>query len=613
MCGIVGVVGNNEAVNIVLDGLKRLEYRGYDSAGIASLLEGEIELRKAAGKISALEELLNSSPFQATTTAMGHTRWATHGEPSTHNAHPHQNGHVAVVHNGIIENFQTLRTELEGDNIHMLSETDTETIPAMVNKYLTLGHDLIGAVQATIKRAEGAFALGIECAGHTDQLIAARRGAPLCLGVGEGCNFIASDPLALAGKTNKFIYLEDDDVALLTPSSIQILRPDGEDVTSKRPVKVLDLSGAQAGKAGHRHFMMKEIYEQPAVTAQILSEYLDAETHLPKLPQMPCDLSQVPQINIIACGTAYYAGMVAKYFFEQLAGVPVNVDVASEFRYRKPPYKEGGAFIAISQSGETADTLAALEDAKANGQHILSVTNTPTSSIARASDAVLEIMAGPEIAVASTKAFMGMIVTLALMALDAAKNKGLPQEQLEAYGQALRELPAKLSQTLEIEKDLEALAMDIMHATSMLYLGRGMLQPLAFEGALKMKEISYIHAEGYASGEMKHGPIALVDEGLPVVNLATVADGLFDKTVSNMKEIEARRGQVILFTDAEGKEKLDKDIAAKAKVYTLPINSEITAPMLFSIPLQLLSYHVAVAKGTDVDQPRNLAKSVTVE
>ncbi|MFZ2619972.1 MAG: glutamine--fructose-6-phosphate transaminase (isomerizing) [Alphaproteobacteria bacterium] len=611
MCGIVGVIGTNTAAADVLNGLKKLEYRGYDSAGIAVKAGAELHTRKEVGKIGALEALLQAEPFPAATAAIGHTRWATHGVPSKRNSHPHCCANVAVVHNGIIENYQELKAELQKGGANFLSDTDTETLPILLSHLMSTGMEPLAAVQAMAKRVHGAFALGILFAGKHDMLMGTRRGAPLCVGLGKGINYLASDPLALAGLTDTFIFLAEDDIAVLTPTTCDIYRPDG--TTVKREKKLLDLSNELAGKAGYRHFMLKEINEQPSVVSTLLTTYLDATTGRAVLPKLPCTLSTVPQINIVACGTAYLAGMVGKYYFEQLAGVPVNVDVASEFRYRQPPFIKGGVFIAVSQSGETADTLAALEHAKAHGQHIITITNTPTSSMARAADVVIELKAGREIAVASTKAYMAMLVALAVLALKAAEEKGIAAKELDGMAQALRELPAKLTQALSLEPQLHTLAQDLMHATSMLYLGRGLLQPLAYEGALKMKEISYIHAEAYASGEMKHGPIALVDEHLPVINLATTADGLFDKTVSNMKEIEARRGRVVLFTDALGVSKLDKDIAATARVLTVPASHPFTAPMLFAIPLQLLAYHVATSKGTDVDQPRNLAKSVTVE
>lgn len=611
MCGIVGISGDSKAVDHVISGLQRLEYRGYDSAGVATLDDNGLSVCKSPGKLQNLVDLVQAAPFKSPLPcAIGHTRWATHGEPTQLNAHPHIVGDVAVVHNGIIENFQQLRSELAQSGVTFQSETDTETIPALLNHYLHNGHDLLGAATATIKRLDGAFAVAALVKSDPGTLLAMRRGAPLVVGLGEGANYIASDPMALAELTNKFIYLEEDDIAIVDAEKITIYRPDGS--IALRQTHTLDLSGVMAGKGGYKHFMLKEIHEQPAVVAKILESYVKPDNTL-NIPDMPFNFKDVPQINIVACGTAYYAGMVGKYYFEQLAGIPVNVDVASEFRYRQPPYLPGGVFIAVSQSGETADTLAALEDAKANGQHIITLTNTPTSSMARASDVVLNLHAGPEIAVASTKAFTAMVLVLCLFALRAAKQT-TPEHDRAGYLQSLRELPAKLEQTLTLDSQIQVLAKSLSsQTTSMLYLGRGMLQPLAYEGALKMKEISYIHAEAYASGEMKHGPIALVDENLPVINLAVSSDPIFEKTVSNMKEVEARRGQVILFTDQAGKDKLDSDIAKKAQTILLPQVPPLTAPLVFSVPLQLLSYHVAIQKGTDVDQPRNLAKSVTVE
>lgn len=606
MCGIVGSISKNSLKHI-LSGLTRLEYRGYDSAGIATLSNGTLEIRKAVGKLTNLQAKVEEDSHLSTADiAIGHSRWATHGVPSETNAHPHVVGQVAVVHNGIIENYQTLRNNLP--DINFQSDTDTEVIPALIHTYRQQGMDHTSAVQETVKNLEGAFACAILCADAPETLIATRRSAPLCIGLGQGENYIASDPLALAEQTNKFIFLEDDDIAVLTADKVEILRPDG--THALRQPEVIDVSGALAGKAGYKHFMLKEMHEQPAVVSQILSTYLTPDHSNLNLPPLPFQLHNVPQINIVACGTAYYAGMVSKYQFEQLARIPVNVDMASEFRYRQPPYVEGGLFIAVSQSGETADTLAALENAKAHGQHILVLTNSPNSSMARAADVVMKLLAGPEIAVASTKAFMAMVTTLALVALQAAHAKG---ESITAHLKALCTLPSKLEQTLAMAPQTEKLAQNIMHAPSMLYLGRGTLQPLAYEGALKMKEISYIHAEAYASGEMKHGPIALVDENLPVVNLATSTDKLFEKTISNMKEIEARRGQVILLTDAKGRETLDDSIKKSATILTVPDAPALLTPMVFTVPLQLMAYHVAVAKGTDVDQPRNLAKSVTVE
>lgn len=611
MCGIVGCIGSENAVEIVLNGLKRLEYRGYDSSGIAAMgRDSVLTIQKAVGKIAELENALTCAPLPPSSVAIGHTRWATHGKATPLNAHPHRIENVAVVHNGIIENFQELREEIDAAHISLQTETDTETVPALIQIALNEGQAPLSAIQTVMPRLKGAFALGIVMEDDPKTLYATRRGAPLCIGLGHGENYIASDPLALAEHTNNFIFLEEDDVAVVNPISVTIYDKKGTKV--ERPTQTLDLSGVLASKGGYKHFMLKEMHEQPAVVSHILAAYLqDDVLTLPALPQSWAD---VPQINIVACGTAYYAGLVGKNYFEQLAHIPVNVDVASEFRYRQPPLIDGGVFVAVSQSGETADTLAALEYAKENGQFIVAITNTPTSSIARAADVVMNIHAGQEVAVASTKAFMGMIAVFALVALHAATEKGrIASDELEKHIQALKELPSKLTQTLGQDQEFEALNTLFMNANSALFLGRGVLQPLALEGALKLKEISYIHAEGYASGEMKHGPIALVDETLPVVNLASSTDGLLEKTISNMKEVEARHGKVILITDEDGKNALDADIAATATVVTVPQVPALTAPMVFTVPLQLLAYHVATARGTDVDQPRNLAKSVTVE
>ncbi len=617
MCGIVGVVGNPEAQQIVLTGLQRLEYRGYDSAGIASLgAEGQLTTRKAVGKLQALLDEVATNPMGPSTIALGHTRWATHGAPSTTNAHPHTGGlgpnTLTVVHNGIIENYQELKSEMASLGAKFLSETDTETIPYVIAASLAHSADTMAqAVHAASKKFRGSFAFVVMKNGENNQLTGTRRGAPLCIGVAENANYFASDPLALAGITSKFIFLEDDDIATISPQGVEVRDATGKPV--ERPVKTLDLSTDLAGKQGYKHFMLKEIHEQPAVVSSILQAYTTADTLLPTLPMGSLNLAGVTYINIIACGTASYAAMVGKYLIEQYARVPVNVEVASEFRYRNPPYPPGGLFIAVSQSGETADTLAALEHAKAAGQHILVFTNVTTSSMARAAHAVIDLMAGREIAVASTKAFTAMMTTLSLFALQLAAARGLSAKEISTHITALRTLPNHITNQLTNTKPLEDLANHLTAASSMLYLGRGSLAPIAFEGALKIKEIAYIHAEAYASGEMKNGPIALVDKNLPVVNLATSTDGLFEKTVSNLKEVEARQGQVILITDTEGATKLDTHTRDKLTLLTVPTVPAFISPMVFTIPLQILAYLTATAKGTDVDQPRNLAKSVTVE
>ncbi|MEC9291620.1 MAG: glutamine--fructose-6-phosphate transaminase (isomerizing) [Pseudomonadota bacterium] len=607
MCGIVGVIGDTNSASQVLEGLKRLEYRGYDSSGIAQNTGSSVEIRKSAGKISALEALIESMPFSASAgSAIGHTRWATHGAPNEGNAHPHKSGACTVVHNGIIENYQDIKTMLEGKGRTFASQTDTEVIPALVDFYMSEGKTLLEAVQTAVSEFEGAFAITIMHEGDADTLIAARRGAPLVVGFGDGCNYVGSDPIALAPYTNKFLFLEEDDIAEVTKDSVNITRPDGSAATRK--TKLIDVNSALVGKAGYNHFMLKEIHEQPDVVSRMLEKYLAGDNV--KLPELPCDLSAAPQINIVACGTAYYASLVGKYMLENAGTVPVNVDVASEFRYRNPPLLKGGIFVAVSQSGETADTLAAVEHAKANGQFIVTLTNTPTSSIARISDAVIDFQAGTEIAVASTKCFIGMLTAFNLMSLKMLEEKGADTAERQAWTQALRELPTQIGKAVSNTKAIEALAHKVKKASSMLYLGRGSLAPIASEGALKIKEISYIHAEAYASGEMKHGPIALVDETLPVINLASSTDGLLEKTISNMQEVNARGGQVVLVGD---KEALKAAPEIERSEILVPESHPTVAPILFTIPMQLLAYHVAVLKGTDVDQPRNLAKSVTVE
>lgn len=617
MCGIVGVVGNSKAVEVILTGLQRLEYRGYDSAGLAVLNTlGQMEVRKAVGKLQALADAVTAAPPSAATVGIGHTRWATHGVPSVGNAHPHLGRlggiNLAVVHNGIIENYQELRAELTPHGAVFQSQTDTETIPfSLANAMQHSTPSLTQAARAMGQKFRGSYAFVALREGDTSQLVGTRRGAPLCIGLGQGCNYFASDPLALAGLTSRFVFLEDDDVATLTAEGVEILNAQGKLV--QRPVKVLDLSEDIAGKQGFKHFMLKEIHEQPAVVSRLLQSYADAETLLPRLPLENLNLAEIPQINIVACGTAYYASVVGKYYLEQFARVPVNVDVASEFRYRNPPYVPGGLFVAVSQSGETADTLAALEHAKAAGQFILVFTNVPTSSMARAAHAVVNLMAGREVAVASTKAFMAMVTALALFALQTGAARDMAIAEVQKNVGQLRHLPTFLTDQLSHTAELEKLADRLTACNNILYLGRGLLTALAYEGALKIKEISYIHAEGYASGEMKHGPIALVDKNLPVVNLAASTDGLFEKTVSNLKEVEARHGQVILVTDAAGATQLDPATREKLTLITVPTVPPLLTPMVFAVPLQLLAYLTATAKGTDVDQPRNLAKSVTVE
>tara|TARA_R110000868_G_scaffold218576_2_gene469289 strand:- start:210337 stop:212169 length:1833 start_codon:yes stop_codon:yes gene_type:complete len=610
MCGIVGVIGSTTATNDVLEGLKRLEYRGYDSAGIASLNDNSVELRKSVGKIKNLEAVLKEQPFKDNKNiAIGHTRWATHGEPTENNAHPHTAEKVAVVHNGIIENYLNLKRELSQTGASFYSDTDSETLPALIAKHQKNGTSELQAVINTIQEAEGAFAFGAIFNSNPDILIGTRRSAPLVVGLGEGKNYLGSDPIALAQYTNKFIFLENNDIAVLTAGSITIYNTDGVEVS--REVKTLDVNSDTVSKGNYPHFMLKEIYEQPDVIAKTLSAYLSEDLTDIVIPDLPIDLATVPQITIIACGTSWHAALVGKYWFERYTRIPVNVDVASEFRYRNPPLTKGGVTLLISQSGETADSLAALEHIKANGQHVISIVNVADSSIDRESDVSFYTHAGPEISVASTKAFTTQLTVLALLTLKISEQKGLMSKEKQGeLLSALKELPNRMNVLDGLSEEIKELAGSLTTAQSSLYLGRDIMFPLALEGALKLKEISYIHAEGLAAGEMKHGPIALIDQHVPVVVLSPY-DSLFEKTLSNLKEVEARKGEVILFTDAKGKEKAGTNDTRK--VITLPDVPEFVAPIIYSLPMQLLAYHTAVLKGTDVDQPRNLAKSVTVE
>ncbi|MDA0261247.1 MAG: glutamine--fructose-6-phosphate transaminase (isomerizing) [Proteobacteria bacterium] len=608
MCGIVGIIGRTAVADQLLNGLKRLEYRGYDSAGIATITEGRIDRRRAEGKLINLAKQLDINPI-AGEIGIGHTRWATHGVPNEANAHPHATDRVAVVHNGIIENFRELRAELEAAGRTLASETDTEVIAHLITHYLEKGNlDPIGATEATLKRLEGAFALGIIFAGHPELMIAARRGSPLAVGYGDGEMYLGSDALALAPLTKRLTYLEDGDWAVLGPQSVAIKDANGNPV--ERIVQETKLSGAATGKGGHPHFMLKEIFEQPQVIGDTLHSFLNPANRTITLPDLGIDLAQVPKVTISACGTAFYAGLTAKYWLEQIAKVSVEADIASELRYREMPMPKGGLAIFISQSGETADTLAALRYARSQGQTILSIVNVPESTIARESDIVLPTYAGPEIGVASTKAFTTQLTVLACLTVVMARARGAINHEREAeLAEALTEVPARVVEVLNHDDRLRDLARELSSARDVLYLGRGTSYPIALEGALKLKEISYIHAEGYAAGEMKHGPIALIDSGVPVIVIAP-SDPLFDKTASNMQEVVARGGRVIFLSDKVGVEKLG-DLAAAT--ITLPHVDPFVAPILYTVPVQLLAYHTAVLKGTDVDQPRNLAKSVTVE
>jgi glucosamine--fructose-6-phosphate aminotransferase (isomerizing) len=607
MCGIVGMIGVRAAAPLLLDALRRLEYRGYDSAGMATLVDGRIARRRAQGKLDRLAQRLEDEPL-AGTTGIGHTRWATHGAPNETNAHPHLSGGVAVVHNGIIENFQELRAELVARGHSFATQTDTEVVPHLIGSFLARGLPPKEAALAAVRRLKGAFALAMLFEGQDDLLIVARKGSPLAIGYGRGEMFVGSDALALAPLTERIQYLEEGDVAFLTRRGALILDAAGGEAA--RPIRRTALSGALIGKGNHRHFMEKEIFEQPAVLGDTLRSFADPATHRVALPALPFDLAEVPRLAAVACGTASYACLVAKYWFEGLAGLAVDWDIASEFRYREPPLLAGQAGLFVSQSGETADTLAAMRHLQAAGCRALAVVNVAESTLAREADGLLRTLAGPEIGVASTKAFTTQLATLACLALGAARARGrLAPEREAALTQALDELPARVLQVLEQDREVRAIAQELTTARDVLYLGRGTSYAIALEGALKLKEISYIHAEAYAAGELKHGPIALIDESVPVIVLAP-RDGWFEKTASNLQEVVARGGKVVLLSDAAGVAALG-DYAWKT--VTLPAADPFVAPILYAVPVQLLAYHTAVLKGTDVDQPRNLAKSVTVE
>ena len=608
MCGIVGILGRGPVAEQLVDSLKRLEYRGYDSAGVATLEGDHLERRRAEGKLKNLEARLRAEPL-AGHTGIGHTRWATHGKPTENNAHPHATDNVAVVHNGIIENFRELRQMLEKQGAKFSSETDTEVVAHLVNSYLLKGASPQDAVKASLPQLRGAFALVFVFKGHGDLMIGARKGSPLAIGHGDGEMYLGSDAIALAPFTDTISYLEDGDWVVLTREVGVIYDEQGAVVN--RDVLKSGASSFLVDKANYRHFMAKEIHEQPEVVGHTLARYVDMATERVALPlKLPFDFRDIQRISIVACGTASYAGYVAKYWFERLGRVPVELDVASEFRYREAPLRKGDLAIFISQSGETADTLAALRYAKAQGVHTLSVVNVPGSTIARESETVLPTLAGPEIGVASTKAFTCQLMVLAAIAVAAGKARGELSDADEAkLVHGLVEIPRLMAAALATEPQIEKLARDIAKCRDVLYLGRGTSYPLALEGALKLKEISYIHAEGYAAGELKHGPIALIDENMPVVVIAP-HDRVFEKTVSNMQEVAARGGNIILMTDARG--------AAEATIESLvtivlPDMAATFTPMVYAIPVQLLAYHTAVVMGTDVDQPRNLAKSVTVE
>lgn len=607
MCGIIGIVGKDDVAERLVDGLRRMEYRGYDSAGVCTLAGGELIRRRAPGKLSNLVTELARHPAPGTT-GIAHTRWATHGAPTAANAHPHATEHLALVHNGIIENFRPLREALTARGRVFESDTDTEVVAHLLSEQIEAGQTPQQAVEAVLPQLRGAFALAIAFKAHPDMLIGARLGSPLVLGYGEGETFLGSDALALAPLTQRISYLEEGDWVVITRDGAQVHDKHNAPVT--RAIVQSGASAAAIEKGSFRHFMQKEIFEQPTVVAQTLRSYIRQVDQSVALPQIDFDLSEIRRVTIVACGTSYYAGLVAKYWFEQFARLPVDIDVASEFRYRDPVLEPGGLALFISQSGETADTLAALRHCKDNGQTIAVVVNVPTSSMAREADLLLPTHAGPEIGVASTKAFTCQLAVLAALAAHLAVRRGRMSraEEQDVVAQLL-ETPAQLNAALSHDDEIAAMAHLIAPARDVLYLGRGQDYPLALEGALKLKEISYIHAEGYASGEMKHGPIALIDEAVPVIVLAP-SGPLFEKTVSNMQEVRARGGKVVLISDAEGLVEAGEGCLATIE---MPKVHPLIAPLVYAVPVQLLAYHVACVKGTDVDQPRNLAKSVTVE
>ncbi len=609
MCGIIGIIGDQEAAPQLLEGLKRLEYRGYDSAGVATLSNGNIDRRRAEGKLFNLQNLLDKQELKGTV-GIGHTRWATHGRPTTNNAHPHATDKVAVVHNGIIENYVEIKEELQQLQYRFETETDTEVIAHLITHYLTQGLSPQDAADKALERLEGAYALAIIFSGEHDLMIGARHGTPLAVGYGEGEMFLASDSYALAPLTKKICFLEDGDRVTMTRHKVRIYTADNDNV--ERPIRITAQSGATTGKGEYPHFMLKEIYEQPAVIGDTLNSFINPSTGEIALPDhIVAAVDKAPRITLVACGTAFYACMVAKYWFEQIVRIPCEIDIASEFRYREAPMPDDGVCIFISQSGETLDTLEALRYCKREGQTVLSIVNTIESTIERESDLILHTLAGPEIGVASTKAFTTQLTTLACLALALAfKRERIQEEERQSYAETLRHLPKLAADILQYDAEIKFIAKDIFQSRDMLYIGRGVMYPIALEGALKLKEISYIHAEGYAAGEMKHGPIALIDENVPVVVVAPSNDPLFDKTLSNVQETVARGGKILLFSDQNGTKKMS-DITTWS--VTLGDVHPFVAPILYTIPIQLLSYHIAVVKGTDVDQPRNLAKSVTVE
>ncbi|SDW19078.1 glucosamine--fructose-6-phosphate aminotransferase (isomerizing) [Ruegeria halocynthiae] len=607
MCGIVGVLGSHEAAPILVEALKRLEYRGYDSAGIATVNDGALARRRAVGKLVNLSDLLVHDPLRGKS-GIGHTRWATHGAPSVKNAHPHKAGPVAVVHNGIVENYRELRAELADHGVGFVTDTDTETVALLTEQYMNEGLSPVEAAFKTIDQLQGAFALAFLFDGQDDLIVAARKGSPLAIGHGDGEMYVGSDAIALAPLTDRITYLEEGDRAVLTRTTLEIRTEAGE--LANREIRQIQLDRTRVDKGNHKHYMAKEIAEQPIVVAEAIRSYLPTGGDQVVLPGDDLDFAKLDRLTMVACGTAFYACLTAKYWFEQLAKMPVEVDIASEFRYREPPISDRTLALFVSQSGETADTLAALRYCEGKADKIVSVVNVPESSIARESDLALPIHAGVEIGVASTKAFTCQLSVLLMLALKAAADRGtLTDEELADHAAALRGLPTVLNAALDQNESIRQSAQRLSEARDVLFLGRGLMYPLAMEGALKLKEISYIHAEGYASGELKHGPIALIDKHMPVVVMAP-RDAVFDKTVSNMQEVMARKGKVILVSDDDGIADAEDGVWSTIR---MPHVHTSLAPILYSVPAQLLAYHTAVAKGTDVDQPRNLAKSVTVE
>ena len=606
MCGIVGILGKAPVAENIVEALRRLEYRGYDSAGVATLVEGGISRRRAVGKLKNLADLLAKEPL-AGTSGIGHTRWATHGGVTETNAHPHVVDDVVVVHNGIIENFRTLKDELTAQGAVFTTQTDTEVVAQLLAREVRKGTPPREAVRHVLSRLKGAFALAILFKGENDLMIGARNGPPLAVGHGDGVMFLGSDAIALSPFTNRITYLEDGDWAVLTHKGLEIFDAAGNKVS--RPMSYSQASAMLVDKGNHRHFMAKEIAEQPEVVSHTLAEYINFAEHTVRVPEtLPFDFAKLDRITITACGTASYAGLTAKYWFERIARLPTEVDIASEFRYREAPLPKNGLAIVVSQSGETADTLAALRYCKAQGQHTLAIVNVPESTIARESEAVFRTYAGPEIGVASTKAFTCQLTALACLAILAGKLRGtITEAQEKDLVGALIMAPRHMAEILKHEKHIGEVAREVANARDVLFLGRGLNYPIALEGALKLKEISYIHAEGYAAGELKHGPIALIDENVPVIVIAP-HDELYDKTISNMEEVAARGGKIVLLTDETG-----MGGHKTFRTITVPKAHPFISPLLYAVPVQLLAYHAAVFMGTDVDQPRNLAKSVTVE